>query len=75
MKPHVKVGLFFAVWMFVIMTFVMPYIFVWIGLQDADEPKFPLVKIIINVIVWTIFGFYMAYKSKNKNTPKKQIDS
>ncbi len=42
MKPWVKTGLFFAVWMFVWMTFAAPYIFVWIGLQDEDEPKFSI---------------------------------
>jgi hypothetical protein len=75
MKPWVKTGLFSAVSMFVFMTFISPYIFVWIGLQDEDEPKFPLRKIIISIVVWTIFGFYMGYKSKNKYKPKKQIDS
>lgn len=75
MKPWVKSGLFFAVWMFVFMTFIAQYIFVWIGIQDEAEPKFPLSKIVINAFVFTVFGLYIGYKNRNnKKIPKKQIE-
>ena len=76
MKPWVKAGLLWALWMFVFMTFVAPYILVWTGFQDENEPKFPLAKIVINAVVFTIFGLIFGYwNSKKKNGPKKQIDS
>jgi len=76
MKSWVKVGLFYAVWMFVFMTFIVPYVFVWIGLQDETEPKFPIGKIIINAVCWIIFGLIYGYwNEKRKYKPKKQIDS
>lgn len=76
MKPWIKVGLFYAVWMFVFMTFIVPYVFVWIGLQDETEPKFPIAKIIINAVCWIIFGLIFGYWNEiRKYKPKKQIDS
>ncbi len=76
MKPWVKTGLFFAIWMFVFMTFIAPYIFVLIGMQDEKEPKFPLAKIVINAVVFTIAGLYIGYRnSMKKKNPKKQINS
>ncbi|MFD2601079.1 hypothetical protein [Flavobacterium suzhouense] len=76
MKPWVKTGLFYAIWMFVFMTFVAPYILVWTGFQDENEPKFLIGKILINAVFWLIFGLIFGYwNGKKKNGPKKQIDS
>ena len=76
MKPWVKFGLLWALWMFAIMTFVAPYIYVGIGTQDESEPKFTLTKIVINAIVFTIGGLIVGYwNSKRKKEPKKQIDA
>lgn len=76
MKTWVKSGLFFALWMFVWMTFIVPYIFVWIGLQDKDESKFSIGKLVINAVVFTIAGLIFGYWNfKRKYKPKKQIDS
>lgn len=76
MKPWIKVGLFYAVWMFVFMTFVAPYVMVWIGLEDESEPKFPMYKILFNAVWWLIFGLAFGYwNEKRKYKPKKQIDS
>jgi len=65
MKPWVKIGLFTSVWLFAWMTFIAPYIFVWTGLQDEDEPKFSTGKIIINVIGYTITGLIIGYINRN----------
>lgn len=77
MKPWVKTGLFFAVWMFVFMTFVAPYIFVWIGLEDYNYGKTqPITKIIISAVIYTIGGLIIGYMNRNKyKKPKKQIDA
>lgn len=77
MKPWVKTGLFYAIWMFVFMTFVAPYILVWTGFQDESELKFPMHKIIFNAVWWLIFGLAFGYWNHKKQTkgPKKQIDS
>lgn len=76
MKTWVKFGLIWAVWMFIIMTFVAPYVMVWIGLENESEPKFPTAKIIINAVVFLIFGLVFGYwNEKRKYKPKKQIDS
>ena len=76
MKTWVKFGLIWAVWMFIIMTFVAPYVMVWIGLEGESEPKFPTAKIIINAVVFLIFGLIFGYwNEKRKYKPKKQIDS
>lgn len=75
MKPWIKIGLFFAVWMFVFMTFIAPYILISMGLQDENEPKFPIAKLIISVIVYTIAGMILGYINRNNKKIKKQIDS
>ena len=77
MKTWVKFGLIWGIWMFITMTFIAPYIFVWIGLEDASEPKFPTSKIVINAIVFTVGGLIFGYWNdrNNKKQPKKQIDS
>ncbi|MHA3788068.1 hypothetical protein ACX0HA_07650 [Flavobacterium hauense] len=75
MKLWIKAGLFWALWMFIIMTFAAPYVMVWIGLQDESEPKFPIAKIIINAIIFTIGGFIFGYWTfERKKRSKKQID-
>lgn len=62
--------------MFVFMTFIAPYVMVWIGLEDESEPKFPTAKIVINAVVFTIGGLIFGYwNEKRKYKPKKQIDS
>jgi len=74
MKPWVKAGLFFSIWMFVFTTFIAPYIYIGIGTQDESEPKFTLVKIIINALASIGAGFWIGYSNKKK-APKKQIDA
>lgn len=74
MKPWVKTGLFFAMWLFIWMTFVVPYIFVWIGLKDENEPKFNVVKITISIVVYTIAGLIYGYVTRNRKNAKKQIE-
>lgn len=75
MKPWVKTGIFFAIWMFIFMTFIAPYLLVWIGLEDENEPKFPIAKLIISAIVYTIAGMFIGYINRNNKKIKKQIDS
>jgi len=76
MKPWVKTGLFCAGWMFAWMTFAAPYVFVWIGLQDEDEPKFSIGKLVVNTVGFTITGLIIGYINRNNNKkPKKQIDA
>jgi len=73
MKPWVKTGLFFALSLFIWMTFIVPYIFVWIGLQDENEPKYSIGKIVINIIGFTITGLIIGYLNRNnKKLPNKQ---
>lgn len=76
MKLWIKAGLYWALWMFIFMTFAAPYILVWTGFQDDSEPKFPVAKIVINAVVFTIGGLIFGhYTFKRKKAPKKQIDA
>lgn len=74
MKPWVKAGLLWAAWMFVIMTFIWPYVLPLFGFENESE-KHPVARIIINLVVFTIAGLIVGYTSRNKRKPKKQIDS
>lgn len=73
MKPWVKTGLLWAAWMFIIMTFVAPYIMPLFGLEE-DTDKFSVLKMIINLVVFTITGLIVGYINRNNKKPKKQID-
>lgn len=74
MKSWMKSGLIWAAWMIVFMTFISPYLMVWVGLDEVPE-KQPIAKIIITSILFIIVGPFLAYRSyKNKKEPRKQID-
>ena len=74
MKPWVKFGLLWAVWMIIFMTFISPYIRVWFGFDEVPE-KQTAAKIIIYSICFIIAGLVVAYINRNKKKPKKQIDA
>ena len=73
MKPWIKGGLIWAAFMFIIMTFVYPYVLPLFGFEQEPE-KHPVARIIINAVVFTIAGLLIAYTGRKKG-PKKQIDS
>lgn len=75
MKPWVKAGLFWALWMFVIMTFVVPYIFVWTDPEDEEMPNFKISRIAISAVVFAVTGLLVGYLNRNNKKIKKQIDS
>ena len=75
MKPWVKVGLIWSAYMFVIMTFVYPYILPLFGLEDEESEKYSIARIVINAAVLTIAGLFIGYKNRNNKKVKKQIDS
>lgn len=75
MKPWIRIGLFFAVWMMLFMTFVSPYIMYWLGWEDEVIFDFSLPKIIISTICYTIGGMAIGYINRKNKKPKNQIDA
>lgn len=72
MKPVTKGAILMSVWMFVIITFILPYVMQLIGSKDNYFDHF-WVRVPINIFVCTIFGIYIAY-TNNKKKAKKQIN-
>lgn len=75
MKPWIRIGLFFAVWMMLFMTFVSPYIMYWIGLEDDVLFDFSAPKLIISAVCYTIGGIAVGYINRNNKKVKNQIDA
>lgn len=73
MKPWVKTGLIWAAYMFIIMTFVYPYILPLFGLEDEESEKHPVARLVINAVVFTIAGLFIGYRNRNNKKVKKQI--
>ncbi|MDV6169829.1 hypothetical protein R1T16_15435 [Flavobacterium sp. DG1-102-2] len=73
MKPWVKFGLLWALWMIVFMVFVSPYLMVWLGFDEVPEEQPPL-KIAIFAVMLTIAGLIVGYVNRNGKKIKKQID-
>lgn len=74
MKPWIKTSLFMAVWMFIIMTFAIPYILPLFGLEQQPQ-KHPAAKIAIDAVAALVTGFWIGYRNRNNKKVKKQIDS
>lgn len=75
MKPWIKTGLFFAIWMTLFMTFVSPYFMYWFGWEDDVIFDFNLPKILISTVIYLITGFIIGYINRNNKKPKNQIDA
>lgn len=75
MKPWIKTGLFFAAWMTVFMTFIAPYISVWVGLEDEVIFDNNIPKIIISAVVYVIAGLIVGYINRNNKKPDKQFEN
>mgnify|MGYP000403894076 CR=1 FL=1 len=63
MKPWVKKGLIWGSIMFVIMTFVFPYL---------QEQEITLSKVLFSVFLWSVMGLLFGYTLRNRiNKVKK----
>ena len=71
-NPVVKGAILMSVWIFVIITFILPYVMQLIGSKDNYFDHF-WARVSINIFVCTIFGIYIAY-TNNKKKAKKQIN-
>jgi len=74
MKAWVKFGLLWALWMIVFMTFISPYVMVWLGFDEVPE-KHTLGKTIFFSIFFIIAGLAVGYINRNGKKTKKQIDA
>lgn len=72
MKPWIKTGIFWALWMFTVMTFVFPYL-VKLLLGNEDFIGHFWARGLINAVVFGLAGMYMGYRS-HKKKERKQID-
>ncbi|MFP9113757.1 hypothetical protein ACLI1A_07425 [Flavobacterium sp. RHBU_3] len=72
MKPWIKTGIFWTLWMFTVMTFVFPYL-VKLLLGDEDAFDHFGVRVLINAVVFSITGLYIGYRSQKKKA-RKQVD-
>lgn len=63
-----------AVFLFVTMTFVYPYILPLFGFEQEPE-KHPVARIIINAVTSVVAGLWIGYSNRNNKKVKKQIDS
>ena len=58
MKQWVKTGFVWGAVMFVIMTFVSPYLF---------NEEITLKRISINIFLWSVLGLLFGYATRKKN--------
>ncbi|OYQ46335.1 hypothetical protein CHU92_01545 [Flavobacterium cyanobacteriorum] len=72
MKPWIKAGLFFAVWMFFFMTLIGPFLYVLVGLEDKVIFDFSIPKLVISGVASTISGLWIGYNNRNRNKIKSQ---
>ncbi len=75
MKPWIKTGLFFALWMTLFMTFISPYIMYWTGFENEVIFDYNMPKIIISTVVYVIAGLIIGYINRNNKKPDKQFDN
>lgn len=64
MKDWVKTGLGWAIWMFIMMTFIWPAI---------DGKEITLKSVIIGLVVWTLGGLVFGYAMRKKNKEKESV--
>ena len=63
MKPWAKKGLIWGSIMFVIMTFVFPYL---------QEQEITLSKVLFSVFLWSVMGLLFGYTLRNRMNKVKK---
>lgn len=61
LKKWQKAGLIWALWMFIILTFVWPYF---------NEEKITLQKTLIAIPIWIIGGLFVGYFNEKRKKAK-----